>query len=313
MANSDLIWPSVTTLTGPVGIGATVLADSGLNITSAKDADFLNAIVLGAGATGQYKRYLNFINYADNTTAWRLGANRTNDFIIYDNTSGIHALLASSPADGGTLTLNANGTAAVRINYDTDVGAATGGLKVYGGTTTPVEWFRVDSGGIAGYVGKPFVTYSPDNTKSFSLAVSDGSVASFTGPAGGIISLKTSTYGGALYVRTYETITGALSGASVTVTGALPVGIILGVTVRVTTAITGATSFDVGNGSDVDAWGATIAPTLGTTTTVANFTLATPPINAATGNVVLTANGSNFTGGVVRVTTHYLALAAAGS
>lgn len=100
---------------------------------------------------------------------------------------------------------------------------------------------------------------------------------------------------------------GALSGASYTFTNALPAGaIILGVTVRVTTTITGATTFDVGDGTDVDRYGATVALASGTTTTFASATASPLEWRSAAGDVVLTANGSDFTGGVVRICVHYL-------
>ncbi len=114
-----------------------------------------------------------------------------------------------------------------------------------------------------------------------------------------------------LLYSTYTT-TAALSGASVTVSGARPAGaLILGVTIRVTTAITGATSFDIGDGSDVDRYGDNIAVTLNTVTTRASSTAdPTTLFQAAAGDVVLTAVGSNFTGGVVRVCVHYVQLLA---
>ena len=100
---------------------------------------------------------------------------------------------------------------------------------------------------------------------------------------------------------------GALSGASYSFSNALPAGaIILGVTLRVTTTITGATTFDVGDGTDVDRYGAAIALASGTTTTFASATANPLEWRSANGNVVLTANGSNFTGGVVRICVHYL-------
>lgn len=86
-------------------------------------------------------------------------------------------------------------------------------------------------------------------------------------------------------------------------TNLIPAGSnVFGCIIRVTTLVTGATSIDVGDGSDADKWGDNIAVTAGTTTTGASFTTGTAtPINypSAT-NLVLTANGSNFTAGVVR-------------
>lgn len=105
-----------------------------------------------------------------------------------------------------------------------------------------------------------------------------------------------------------------LSGATVTATNLIPAGsFITGVTIRVTTTITGATTFDIGDGTDVDRWGAAILLPAGTTTSIADFTADGFGQFVAANNVVLTANGANFTAGAVRVTVHYVNLVAATS
>jgi len=113
---------------------------------------------------------------------------------------------------------------------------------------------------------------------------------------------------------TVETLVSALSGATATATNLIPAGCFLfGITVRVTTLITGATSFDIGDGSDANRWGGTIAVAVGTTSSIADFTAAGYGQFTTANSVVLTANGSNFTAGAVRVTAHYLTLTAATS
>ncbi len=103
------------------------------------------------------------------------------------------------------------------------------------------------------------------------------------------------------------TLLTGLTGATVTATNLIPANcILLGVTARVTTAITGATTFDIGDGSTANRFGDDIAIALNTT---ANNCIAPALISAAT-SVVLTANGSNFTAGAVRVTAHYMTLVA---
>lgn len=98
-----------------------------------------------------------------------------------------------------------------------------------------------------------------------------------------------------------------LSGATTTIgSNLLPAGsVIRGVVARVTTAVTGATSFEIGDGTDVDRFGTAVAVALNTTTTTANWTITSLPVYPTAANIVLTANGSNFTGGVVRVTVLY--------
>ena len=119
--------------------------------------------------------------------------------------------------------------------------------------------------------------------------------------------LSTGEFGQSTRLGQSTTLLTALSGATVTATNLIPANcILLGVTARVTTAITGATSFDIGDGSTADRFGDDIAIALNTT---ANNCIAPALITAAT-NVVLTANGSNFTGGAVRLTAHFMTLVA---
>lgn len=109
--------------------------------------------------------------------------------------------------------------------------------------------------------------------------------------------------------------TAALSGASVTWTGAFPAKVRrIGVAGRVTTAVTGATSTDVGDhgAADPDLYAAAVANTLGTT--FADAATADPGGWSSTAqDVVLTANGSNFTGGVFRLYAFYIPTYAPGA
>ncbi len=115
-------------------------------------------------------------------------------------------------------------------------------------------------------------------------------------------------------VQSVSATLSGLSGATATATNLIPAGsIVLGVTTRVTTLITGATSLKVGDGTDDDRWGATVGLTAGTTTTGSSFTISSVPIYTSATSVVLTANGSNFTAGAVRVTVHYISFTAATS
>lgn len=103
-----------------------------------------------------------------------------------------------------------------------------------------------------------------------------------------------------------STTLSALSGATATATNLIPGNSILeGVRVKVTTLITGATSFDVGDADLVNKWGDNIAVALDTETNIANFAATTPVYNLAARNVVLTANGGNFTAGAVQVVAYY--------
>lgn len=106
---------------------------------------------------------------------------------------------------------------------------------------------------------------------------------------------------------------GALSGGTATLSSLIPAGaVVLGTCARVTTTITGCTSFQIGDGTDVDRFGNAIALTSGTTTTNANWTISTVPSYAAATDIVLTAvgGGASFTGGVVRMVIYYAATTA---
>jgi hypothetical protein len=112
--------------------------------------------------------------------------------------------------------------------------------------------------------------------------------------------------GGAAMMKTLtEELTG-LSGASVTTTIEFPNQcIVLGASIRVTEAITGATSFDVGDGTTVDRFGGTLSIALDST----NQGTIGPAGNYSATPVTLTANGGNFTAGAVKVSLHYIELA----
>jgi len=108
---------------------------------------------------------------------------------------------------------------------------------------------------------------------------------------------------------TKETTLTGLSGPTASASFFIPAGsIVLGVTARVTTAITGATTFDIGDGTDVDCWGAAIDIAVNTTTDASKFTITALPIYSTATSIVLTANGSNFTGGAVKLVLHYIDL-----
>ena len=109
-------------------------------------------------------------------------------------------------------------------------------------------------------------------------------------------------------VKTVRESSGALSGATYVSTATIPAyAVLIGVTTRVTTLITGATSYSVGDGTDADLWGATIAVAANSQSRTADFTaVGSSGATAAARNVTLTANGGNFTGGVVELCFHYL-------
>lgn len=121
------------------------------------------------------------------------------------------------------------------------------------------------------------------------------------------LSVGDTTTGSSANLKAATTLLSAMSGATVTATGLIPAGVkLLGVVARVTTPIATATSFAIGDGTDVDRWGNAIAVAAGTVTDQDDFT-ADPEgtWSASARNVVLTAAGGNFSAGAVRVTAYY--------
>lgn len=99
-----------------------------------------------------------------------------------------------------------------------------------------------------------------------------------------------------------ETLT-ALSGASVTSTTAIPNrGIVLGVSARTITAITGASSYDCGINGEASKFGGSLGTAVGSS----NVGVIGPTAFYADTPIRLTANGGSFTGGAVRIAIHYL-------
>lgn len=99
------------------------------------------------------------------------------------------------------------------------------------------------------------------------------------------------------------------SGASVTTTGTfIPVGaVVVGVTTRTTATLTGASGYQVGDGTDADRWGDITGTSVGTVSDNRNWTVGTIECFTAGGEVTLTAKTSNFTGGSITICVFYLA------
>lgn len=99
-----------------------------------------------------------------------------------------------------------------------------------------------------------------------------------------------------------------LSGASTSWTSSIPLGVeVVGVTTRVTEAITGAgvTGYDVGENADANHWGSITGITVGTQSKMSNFTDRTRYITTAIRDIIITAVGGTFTGGKIRISVFY--------
>jgi len=109
--------------------------------------------------------------------------------------------------------------------------------------------------------------------------------------------------GSATDIVVAEELLSGLSGASVTSTVAIPNrAIVLGVSTRTTTAITGATSYNCGISGETSKFGGGLGIATGST----NVGVIGPQAFYAATPIILTAQGGNFTGGAVRLSIHYL-------
>lgn len=106
-----------------------------------------------------------------------------------------------------------------------------------------------------------------------------------------------------------STLLSTPEGATATAVGLIPAGVlVLGITARVTTTVTGPAGFDIGDGVTVDRWGNSIAVASGTTVDFTDAVSTSISIFPTATDVVVTSDGVDFTGGVVRITVHYILL-----
>lgn len=109
-------------------------------------------------------------------------------------------------------------------------------------------------------------------------------------------------HGGAIFAGCLEQLV-TLSGATTNSAVQIPNGaIVLAVSNRVVTAITGATSYSCGVSGNPSQFGSSLGVAAGST----NLGLIGPNPFYANAPVLYTAAGGNFTGGQVRMTIHYL-------
>ena len=100
-----------------------------------------------------------------------------------------------------------------------------------------------------------------------------------------------------------EELLSSLSGASGTSAITIPDrAIVLGVSTRTVTAITGATSYDCGISGQTSKFGGSLGVAAGST----NVGVIGPQAFYTATPIILTANGGNFTGGAVRIAIYYL-------
>ena len=144
------------------------------------------------------------------------------------------------------------------------------------------------------------------DTTNNRIIVGDGATA------GGFAAAKLSeagaafgANGSALRLNVAEIALTGLSGATVTATNAIPAGaLVIACAARVTTAITGATSFSAGYTGSTSAFGSGLPIAAGS---INNGLIGPNPFYSAT-NLILSATGGNFSGGAVRLSLMYLSV-----
>jgi len=332
-----------------IAIGNNSAADSiaSIAIGDVAAASNTNAIAIGdlAVASGSASIALGENTDATNVGSVAIGssADAINNFAIAigeGSTASGHtsvAIGATATADQTTSiaigsSADVAGTSAIAIGTGPDAGAAgvaigetanATGTGIAIGSTSIAASDAVAIGDNAEATFTSSIAIGADATANFLDSLAIGENATVTAANQAVFGGTTSFYSqfnvvqGANAEQTQiraNTTSSVVSGATHTFSGLIPAGsLLLGVTSRVTTLITGATSFDVGDGTDASAFGSAIAVAAGTTTNLADSNLTAVPIYSTASDVVLTANGSNFTAGVVRITVHYISLTAATS
>ena len=108
------------------------------------------------------------------------------------------------------------------------------------------------------------------------------------------------------------TVTPSANANTATATALIPAGsVVFGITERVLTAITGATSWRLGaSGGANNSWGNALSVNVNTTNNLADFIATGPIFYGAATDVVMQSVGGNFTAGSVRLCVHYLKMVA---
>tara|TARA_R100001244_G_scaffold25113_2_gene25462 strand:+ start:114554 stop:115786 length:1233 start_codon:yes stop_codon:yes gene_type:complete len=317
------------------GLEATTFYLTGVAATTATSAGAAISIITGAGNTSGAGGLLALTAGAGGATGEGGAVNVIGGAGGATSGNGGNVDLAGGVpvvGDGGFINLSAaNGVGAggnggeINIDCGSGIGAGGGGglLLTAGnaGTTGSAGELILISGnggatsGDAGNICLQPGTASGSGADGSVVMEHAGVVKATVNAAGldvqGAVSV-TSTNTAIGTIQHTETLLSGLTGATVTATSLIPAGaLVLGVSARVTTTITGATTFDVGDGADVDRWGTAIVLTAATLVQPADYTDNTVVWQgSAAGDVVLTANGSNFTAGAIRVVVTYMSLTA---
>lgn len=159
------------------------------------------------------------------------------------------------------------------------------------------------------------ITATVPVTLDSTLAVTGNAAVTGTLGVTGVTTLATTlnqsgANGSNLALKTKTATISGLTGASGAATDFIPAGaVVLAVLARVTTLITsgdGATSWKLGDESDDDKWGATLAFTAGTTVDATDWVAGTPTVYDADTDIEVAATSNTFSAGAVEIVMFYL-------
>lgn len=218
---------------------------------------------------------------------------------------------------------------------NTASGAGSYIAAFYGGAAGATKLFSVSMGGTlesaGGYIsgssvlaaassslavsGRLYIQASSDGVGTINNNGINGLTSLGFGPSSGNTTRGSSAWNNGLVTIDMATATGTGTGTITSPTTALPVGVYLGMTCKVTTILAGAglTTISIGDGTDADRWGTGIAIAAGTTVNVANWTADPPWRYSAATSIVVTADAGVLSTGVLSCTPHSFTFTPIGS
>jgi hypothetical protein len=281
--------------TTPAAISGTTGSFTSLTATPAANTTALTST--GYSLTGS-----NAQSFADLSGTWNTTGTPTALKLNVTNTASNSASLLLDLQTGGTSRVSVRQDG--RLNAQSYQVAATTVIERVGGFNTLNASCIVGWGGTGFNIGNTDLTLERDaadvmhqrrgtSSQEFRLA------ATYT----------SSTNYQRMTIKSVKQTLSALSGASATTTGTfIPDGaVVVGVTTRVATALTGAAGYTIGDGTDADRWGDITGTAVGTTSDNRNWTAGTIECFTAGGNITLTAKTANFTAGAIEISVFYLA------
>jgi hypothetical protein len=280
----------------PIG-NTTPAAGSFTTLSTAPAANTTALTSTGYSLTGS-----NAQSFADLSGTWNTTGTPTALKLNVTNTASNSASLLLDLQTGGTSRVSVRQDG--RLNAQSYQVAANTVIERVGGFNTLNSSCIVGWGGTGFNIGSTDLTVERDaadvmhqrrgtSSQEFRLA------ATYT----------SSTNYQRLTIKSAKQTLSALSGASATTTGTfIPDGaVVVGVTTRVGTLLTGAAGYTIGDGTDADRWGDITGTAVGTTSDNRNWTAGTIECFTAGGNITLTAKTANFTAGAIEISVFYLA------